>query len=273
MNGYSGTQGERPYAGAGWYYAEYRPRVSPDFINLLAAKLGWKTTDQILDLGAGPGHLSFLVAPLVAQVVAIEPEPDMLAEGKRRAIALRIQNVRFIAASSDDLGVLCTSLGHFRTALMGRSFHWMTERDRVLKDLSTMIDARGGSVAIISQKSVSVPPVMDEAQQAIRKTLEKYIENVPRGPHPNGRHDKFEDILARSSFKHIERLERVYEISIISTLKAMVGNEYSYSYVLARLGDQREKFEQEVELTVGAKIKEIGEVRVKLRDEALIGRK
>ena len=143
MAEYRGTEGTRPYAGAGWYYAEYRQRVSTEFITLLAEHLGWTGTDRILDLGAGPGQLSLLVAPLVAEVVAVEPEPDMLAEGERRARAHGINNVRFVRASSDDLPALRPSLGQFRTTLMGQSFHWMLDRDRVLRDLSAMIDRTG----------------------------------------------------------------------------------------------------------------------------------
>src|SRR5262245_44247453 len=137
---YIGVEGTRPYAGAGWYYAEYRDRVSAELITLLADQLGWSTRDRVLDVGAGPGQLSFLVAPLVAEVVAIEPEPDMLAEGSRRAAMADIDKVRFVAGSSDDLPTMRSCLGLFRAALMGQSFHWMVDRDRVLEDLSAMID-------------------------------------------------------------------------------------------------------------------------------------
>jgi ubiquinone/menaquinone biosynthesis C-methylase UbiE len=102
---YRGTEGARPYAGAGWSYAEYRERVSPEFMALLARRLGWTRADRLLDLGAGPGQLSFLAAPFVAEVVAIEPEPDMLAEGERRARAAGAGKVTFVAAGSDDLPV------------------------------------------------------------------------------------------------------------------------------------------------------------------------
>src|SRR6266508_6504331 len=94
---YQGTEGTRPYAGTGWYYAEYRDRESPEFVALLAEHLGWIRADRVLDLGAGPGQLSLMVAPFVAEVVAVEPEPDMLAEGERRAHALGIEHVTFVA--------------------------------------------------------------------------------------------------------------------------------------------------------------------------------
>src|SRR5262245_50788211 len=163
MTEYRGTEGTRPYAGVGWYYAEYRQRVSTELIALLAERLGWTRAERVLDLGAGPGQLSLLVAPFVAEVVAVDPEPDMVAEAEKRARALGADNVTFVTASSDDLGALRSSLGRFRTALMGQSFHWMVEKDRVLQDLSAMLDEAEGSVAFVSPRRVSAPDALAAA--------------------------------------------------------------------------------------------------------------
>src|SRR5262247_2406688 len=133
---YLGAEGTRPYAGAGWYYAEYRDRVSAEFIALLAEQLGWSTRDRVLDVGAGPGQLSLLIAPFVAEVVAIEPEPDMLVEGERRAAMANIGNVRFVAGSSDDLPAL--------------------RSPRVLEDLSAMIDEANGAIAFVTPRIISI---------------------------------------------------------------------------------------------------------------------
>src|SRR5262245_41226898 len=154
---YMGAEGTRPYAGAGWYYAEYRDRVSTELIALLAEQLGWSTRCRVLDVGAGPGQLSLLIAPLVAEVVAIEPEPDMLAEGERRAAMAGIGNVKFVAGSSDDLPALRPSLGIFCAALMGQSFHWMVNKDRVLEYLSSMIDEANGAIAFVTPRIISIP--------------------------------------------------------------------------------------------------------------------
>ena len=270
MDVYRGTEGTRPYAAAGWYYAQYRQRVSTEFLVLLAARLGWTRAERLLDLGAGPGQLALLAAPLVAEVVAIEPEPDMLAEGQRRARARHTTNVTFIAATSDDLAALRASLGRFRTALMGQSFHWMLDKDRVLRDLSTMIDERGGSVAFVLPRRVSAPASLEAAEHTVHAILERYLADVPPGPHPNGRHDPFEAILERSAFPHIERIERVYQAPLRPTIEALVGSEYTISHVLTRLGGRRDAFEREVRAAVG-NLDAIGEIWLTLRDEALIG--
>ena len=40
---------------------------------------------------------------ILAEVVAIEPEPDMLADGESRAAIADVGNVKFVAGSSDSL--------------------------------------------------------------------------------------------------------------------------------------------------------------------------
>ncbi|MBO0861306.1 MAG: methyltransferase domain-containing protein [Chloracidobacterium sp.] len=269
---YLGVEGTRPYAGAGWYYAEYRDRVSAELITLLAEQLGWSTRDRILDVGAGPGQLSLLVAPFVAEVVAIEPEPDMLAEGERRAATADIGNVRFVAGSSDDLPALLSYLGQFRAALMGQSFHWMVDKDRVLENLSAMIDEDDGAVAFVTPRRVSIPDELRAAQDVAQEILERHLGNVPPGPHPSGRHDPFDEILRRSPFPRIERIERIYESRLRPTIEAILGHEYSISHVLTRLGENRWAFEREACAAL-SRINRVEEVSVTRRDEALIGRR
>ena len=269
---YLGLEGTRPYAGAGWYYAEYRDRVSAELITLLAEQLGWSARDRILDVGAGPGQLSLLVAPFVAEVVAIEPEPDMLAEGERRAAMAGVCNVRFVAGSSDDLGSLRSPLGLFRAALMGQSFHWMVDKDRVLEDLGAMIDKDDGAVAFVAPRIVSIPDELRAAQDVARQILERHLVNVPPGPHPNGRHDPFEEILRRSPFPRIEMIERIYETRMRPTIESILGYEYTISHVLTRLGDNRGAFEHEARAALSW-VKSVGEVSLMWRDEALIGRR
>ncbi len=269
---YRGTEGTRPYAGAGWYYAEYREHVSEELIARLAHHLNWSHDHRVLDLGAGPAALSLRVAPLVAEVVAVDPEPDMLMEGEWRAGLAGAKNITFVLASSDDLPVLGPRLGVFRAAMMGESFHWMVEKDRVLQNLSTMIDPSEGAVVFISNKRVSVPDALQEATARVHTVLEGYLLDVPPGPHPHGRHDPFEVILARSPFPHIEVIEYVYEVRVRSTAESLIGAEYSMSHVLTRLGYRRAHFELDARAAL-VDLGEIGEVTLTRRDEALIGRR
>jgi len=122
---------------------------------------------------------------------------------------------------------------------MGQSFHWMMEKDRVLHDLSAMIDEADGSVAFVTPWRVATPDALAAVQKTVHEILERYLADVPQGPHPNRRHDPFEEILARSSFARIETLDRVYKVSLRPTVESLIGAEYSISHVLTRLGDRR----------------------------------
>jgi SAM-dependent methyltransferase len=269
VEGYRGTEGTRPYAGAGWYYAEYRENISREFLGWLAARLGWGPGDRVLDLGAGPAPLSILTAPHVAEVVAVDPEPDMLDEGRRRARAAGIGNITFVLASSDDLPALRGRLGTFRAALMGQAFHWMLERDRVLADIGAMCDPERAAVALIWCERVSAAPELREMTDLVHELLMRHLRDVPEGPHPRGRHDPFDELLARSPFPHVELVERVYEARVRPTVESLVGAEYSISHVLARLGERRAAFERDVSTALG----DIGGVALSVvrRDAAYVG--
>lgn len=269
VTAYQGVEGTRPYAGAAWYYAEYRGRVSDTFLSMLAQRLGWSSRDRILDLGAGPGQLSLPLAALVGEVVALEPEADMVAEGTRRARSLDVRNVRFVVGSSDDLTTLRSSLGSFRAVVMGSSFHWMVEKDLVLQQLSELVSERDGSVVFVTPWPESTPDELTKAQNLVHELLERRLSDVPEGPHPRARHDPFEEILTRSPFPRVERFDYAFDRVLRPTVESLIGYEYTVSHTLARLGSLRPAFEREVEAALGSG--EIGEFVITQRDEALIG--
>jgi ubiquinone/menaquinone biosynthesis C-methylase UbiE len=91
-------------------YAEYRYRPTRAFLEQLTSHLGWTTSDRILDLGAGPAHVSLRLAPLVGEIVVMDPEPAMLEEGRRRAATAGVDNLAFALGGSDDLGRVAPDL-------------------------------------------------------------------------------------------------------------------------------------------------------------------
>ena len=62
------------------WYARYRPRYPAELIERLVAAAGLDGRSRVLDLGAGPGHVASAIAGHVGEVVAVDVEPDMLAQ-------------------------------------------------------------------------------------------------------------------------------------------------------------------------------------------------
>jgi len=132
------------------------------------------------------------------------------------------------------------------------------------------MDETEGSVAFVTPWRDSTPDALGAARKTVDEILERYLADVPPGPHPKGRHDPFEEILARSPFSRVETLNRVYKAQLHPTVESLIGSEYTMSHVLTRLGGRREAFEREVRVELGG-LDEIGEIWVTQRDEALIG--
>jgi len=268
--------GQRPFQEAAWFYSEYRYRPSQAFARLLATHLEWSPSDRVLDLGAGPAHVSLRLAPFVGELVAMDPEEAMIEEGRRRAEAARIDNISFVVGSSDDLAKLSPTLGEFAGVMISQAFHWMADQDAVLRALDPLLDRERGAIALVGYVNdpdynrVSLgldrPP-----WDAVERILNRHLAGVTQGPNPAGRHDPFPDILARSPFPRTELLTYQYEALIEPSLDAAIGFHYSLGNLLARLGERRSAFEADVQAALADA--DTSPLAVRIIDSALIGRR
>ncbi len=167
-------------------------------MRLLAGRLGWSCSDRVLDLGAGPAHVSLRLAPFLGEVVVMDPEEAMIEEGRRRAAAAEIDNLSFIVGSSDDLTRLSPDLGEFAAVTISQAFHWMADQDAVLGALDDLLDRERGAVALVGYVKdpdynlvwLNRPP-----WNTIETIRRRHLAGVPGWPTPAGRHDSFPEIL------------------------------------------------------------------------------
>lgn len=266
--------GQRPFREAAWFYAEYRYRPTDALARRLAAHLGWSSADRVLDLGAGPAHVSLVLAPYVGEVVVMDPEEAMIEEGRRRAADASVANLSFVIGGSDDLTQLASDLGQFAAVVISQAFHWMADQDSVLRALDRMLDEDRGAVVLVGYVKdpdynrvwLDRPP-----WDTIETILQRHIDGVPQGPGPAGRHDPFPEILARSAFSRVELLTFEYEAIVRPSIDAALGYEYSLGNLLTRLGEHRRAFEAEVRATL--RDADTSPLPVRLTDSALIGRR
>jgi len=267
---------ERPFREAARFYAEYRYKPSEEFARLVATHLRWSHDDRVLDLGAGPAHVSTLFAPYVKEVVVMEPEEAMLDAGREQAASAGIDNLSFILGGSDDLDALSPSLGEFAAVVMSQSFHWMRDQDTVLRAIASIVDRERGAVALIGYVNapdynrVSVGLDREPWREA-EAILQRHLEGVPEGPSPRGRHDAFPDILERSSFSRVELLAYEHEIEVRPSIHTVTGALYTLSNTLDRLGPRRAAFEADVQRALADA--DTTPFRARLIDSALIGRR
>lgn len=132
------------FQGAAWYYARYRSKYPQDLFDLLAQRFQLNGKGRLLDLGCGAGLIAIPFASRFEEVVAVDPDADMLKEAQVEAEAAGVNNIRWIHTRAESISV---DWGQFRLVTMGRSFHWM-QRELVLEKLYPLLEEDGGIVIL-----------------------------------------------------------------------------------------------------------------------------
>ena len=248
------------------FYARYRSGYPPQFFEHLVDRFGLDGTQAVMDLGCGTGQIALDLAPHVATVCAVDPEPTMLVDGRRIAAERGLGNVTWTVGDSYRLGDL--QLPELALVTMGASFHWM-DRDAVLTGLDTLIGPGGAVVVASGGASALDPPPWNDTMAAVRA---KYLGPERRAgsttyTHPEERH---EDLLRRSGFSQVESVEWVWTLD--RDLESVVGLQFSLSYSAPSQFDgeqQREAFEADLREAL-AIANPSGQFREEIRTEALI---
>lgn len=254
-----------PFASTASYYARYRPWYPRELYALLAARFGLDGTQHALDLGCGPGTIALPLAALVGQVIAVDPEPGMLEQGRLLAAQRGVANIRWQRGDSTALHAL--SLPPLDLCLMGKSFHWMS-RDQVLTDLDQLIAPHGG-VVIISAGPPGTTPLPEWAHliAGVRASHLGPVRRAGSGIYPEPE-ETYRDILARSPFPHVSTGR--WDQHVIRTLDELIGLQYSNSYSTpAQLGVHKDAFEKDLRKTL-TELDPAGRFEETIRTEALI---
>ena len=138
------------YEGAAVHYRCGRPPYSAQLEALLAEELGLDRSGRLLDVGCGPGILTIRLAQLFEGAVGLDPDPAMIAEGRRAAQERDIANITWIQARAEDLPAVAP--GPYRLVTFGQSFYW-TDEVPVAEAVYDML-APGGALVLVGHKAV-----------------------------------------------------------------------------------------------------------------------
>lgn len=123
-------------------YAEYRPTYPVALVDWALATVRDATDLAVLDLGAGTGKLTEVVAGMGLDVTAVEPDPAMLAQ-----LRARLPGVPAHQGFAEDIPLPDDSVN---AVLVGQALHWfdldraMPEIHRVLRPGGVLVTAWNG---------------------------------------------------------------------------------------------------------------------------------
>jgi len=132
------------YAGSAGHYVLGRVPYPPQVAQTLVESLGLDRTGVMLDVGCGPGSLTLLLAPYVAEAIGVDADSDMLTTAASIATRRGIQNVRWKHLRAEHLP---GDLPSPRVITLAQSFHWM-DRPRVAQILRDMLEPGGALVHV-----------------------------------------------------------------------------------------------------------------------------
>jgi ubiquinone/menaquinone biosynthesis C-methylase UbiE len=101
--------------------------------------------ERVLDVGTGAGALALALAPLVREVVGVDPVPELLALARERARAF--PNVELLEGDGTALPFPAAS---FDLAATIRTLHHVARPELVLAEL-TRVTRLGGHVLVVDQ--------------------------------------------------------------------------------------------------------------------------
>ena len=127
-----------------------RYHLRPPYPDTVLQALLERRPSRVLDLGCGPGKLSFLLAPHVAEVVAVDLSAAMLARAKQDP--RDAQNITWVEANADTYAIP----GTFDLITAGASIHWF-DLDRLLERLQQHL-AASGRLTIVNGDAAFNPP-------------------------------------------------------------------------------------------------------------------
>ncbi len=117
-------------------YAEFRPEYPETAVRWCLAPAGPDVAAlRVLDLGAGTGKLTALLAELGADVTAVEPDGSMLAQLRRQLPA-----VRALPGSAEAIPL---PDGSVDAVVCGQALHWF-DMSRAVPEIARVL--RGGGV-------------------------------------------------------------------------------------------------------------------------------
>jgi SAM-dependent methyltransferase len=122
------------FGAAAAQYAQHRPGYAEAAIRWCLAPVSDAPPVRVVDLGAGTGILTGALIGLGADVVAVEPDPAMLAELRRQLPEARAEEGSAEALPLPDQSV--------RAVLCGQSMHWF-DLDRALSEIARVLTPGG----------------------------------------------------------------------------------------------------------------------------------
>jgi SAM-dependent methyltransferase len=230
-------------------YDRYRLPYPDTLVERIREHLRADGAGRMIDLGAGTGHVARALRPCFADVIAVDPEPDMVQYGRDRSAREgdriewrlgRAENVDFPAGSIDVVAA-------------GNAFHRF-DRPVVAKNAASWLRP-DGAILLMWSNSFTDPAWVEggQLQAEISRVLGEWQRRSgadARVPAGWERHEYLDEVVLREAgFPHVIEYEvRVHHTWTVETIIGFLRGTSAWSR--SAMGDFHDAFEADMRKTL-----------------------
>ena len=152
------------YSSLAEVYHRARPGYPFSIIDLLAARIGLQPGDPVVEIGAGTGHFTCLLAERNFRITALEP---VLAMQQR---APQFPNVTWTQGTFEDTGL---PSGSQRWAVAAQAFHW-ADAKRALPEVRRVLSPHGWFTMLWNAHHIARSPLLQWTYNFLRQEIPAY---------------------------------------------------------------------------------------------------
>jgi SAM-dependent methyltransferase len=139
-------------------YERARPGWPPDAVAAVLERFG---AGKIVDLAAGTGKLTRVIAEQADTVIAVEP-----VEGMRRVLREQLPHVRAMSGTAEAIPLPDNSID---TVFVGEAFHWF-DAPRALAEIARVLKPGGGLAVLYHELPDTGPDWFGELARVVAET-------------------------------------------------------------------------------------------------------
>ncbi|WP_417376601.1 class I SAM-dependent methyltransferase [Gimesia maris] len=225
------------------YYARYRVPYPQALLSQVCEQAPLTGSGRSLDLGCGTGELAIRLASRFEEVLAVDPDAEMLAAAQQKAREQQATNIQWRNQSAEQFSAEPDS---FELITIGAAFHWM-DRPVMAPRIRSWLQPQQ---PLVIMGYTSIWSGNADWHPLVREVVKRWLGEKRRAGTGefNNLAAPHEQVLIDAGFK-LEEIK--HEHPQTWTLDDLLGNLYSTSFASpAVLGTKRADFEADLRTTL-----------------------
>lgn len=216
------------FSGKAEIYAKFRPSYPSELIKMLSGFITPKSV--VADIGAGTGLFTKCLCLLGCDIIAVEPNKDMLTQATKALT--NYEKVTFVKSPAEDTMLAPNSIDLITVA---QAFHWFDTKK--FKEECKRILKADGKVLLVWNSLVYDNPIIKELEVINQEYCEEYyaVKSLKIGT------DGFSDF-----FENFDTF--IYENNLCFDKDGFIGNRLSRSYAPKKDDKQYNDYIHELEI-------------------------